>query len=291
MMKRLFSCGIILTAALLPFLANAAFSIPVNDGYITDEAHILSTEEEQNLETTLFQYKEQTSNEIAILIVGSLDGYPIADAAVEVGRAWKVGTKENNGVLMLIDYSGHEIFIATGYGLEGALPDIVVHGIVEKDMVPLFRDGKYEEGIMKAIDSMKKHVDGEYTADRYASSNEDFSFLPVFFFFFFLFGEWILAILARSKSWWGGGVVGGIGGLVLTAIFSWWISIPILVSIGLFLDYVVSKNYKQRGKTAWWAGGNWGPGGGFGGGRGSGGGGFGGFGGGSFGGGGGGGKW
>ncbi len=287
MTKRI-ACGIVLLAGMLPALTFAAFAVPANDGFVTDEAHILSAADEQTIENTLSAYQKQTSNEIAILIVNSLDSYPIEDAAVEVGRTWKVGTQENNGVLMLIDYSGHQIFIATGYGLEGALPDIVVHGIVEKDMVPLFRDGKYAEGIETAIDSMKKHIGGEYTADRYKESSSVPSFSPFFFFFLFFFGEWILAILARSKSWWAGGIVGGFGGLVLTGLYSWWISIPILVAFGLLLDYAVSKNYQKRGKTAWWAGGNWGPGGGFGGGSG---GGFGGFGGGSFGGGGAGGKW
>lgn len=283
--------GLLLSALLVPSVSFAAFTVPVNDGLVTDEAHILSTEEEQSIETDLLQYQQQTSNEIAVLIVGSLDGYPASDAAVDVGRAWKVGTEKNNGVLMLIDYSGHEIFIATGYGLEGALPDIVLHGIVNKDMVPIFRDGDYAKGIQTGIDSIKKHIGGEFTADRYSTvSGLDTKAWPYIFFFIFFFGQWILAILARTKSWWAGGFLGGVGGIILTALFAWWISIPILVGIGLLLDFLVSRNYKKRGPTAWWAGGNWGPGGGFGGGRG-GGGGFGGFGGGSFGGGGAGGKW
>jgi hypothetical protein len=84
-------------------------------------------------------------------------------------------------------------------------------------------------------------------------------------------------------------VFGAVAGIILVVLFSWWISIPVLVILGLFLDFVVSRNYKKRGPTKWWAGGGWGPGGGgFGGGSG---GGFGGFGGGSFGGGGASGRW
>lgn len=281
-MQRLL-CSIVLTGLFIPIAF--AITIPPNDGYVTDTVSVLKPEDEQALEQKLAAYKAATSNEIAVLIIPSLEGEEIAEASVEIGREWGIGTEENdNGILILVDYEGREVMIATGYGLEGAVPDIVAKGIIETDIVPFFRDGQYAEGLNAAVDSLMKHIGGEYTAERYESSG-GFTFSPGILIFLFFILQWIFAIMARTKSWWAGGIFGGIGGLILAALFSWWISIPFLVFFGLLLDYVISKNYKARGKTAWWAGGGWGPGGG-GGFRGGGSGGFGGFSGGSFGGGG-----
>ncbi len=168
-----------------------------------------------------------------------------------------------------------------GYGLEGALPDIVVGGILNEDLKPALQVGKYFEGLEATVDAMEKHIGGEYTADRYNESNGS-SGITFLFFFVFIFGQLFAAWFARSKSWWAGGIVGGLAGLVLAFIWSWWVSIPFLIILGLAFDYVVSKNpgmASRRGRRGPWIGG-----GGFGGG--SSGGGFGGFGGGSFGGGG-----
>jgi len=286
MTKRCLSLWLASSASLLVAAQVYAFEIPPNDGFVTDSAQVLTSSEEETIENILKAYRQETSNEIAILIVDSMEGEVIADTAFEVGRTWGVGTEENNnGILILIAYSDRELFIATGYGLEGAVPDIVAKGIIDLDIVPHFRDGNYADGILAGVDSLKKHIGGEYTAERYSSgggANIDYAWL---FFMIFVLLQWFIAILARTKSWWLGGVFGAVAGVILVLLFSWWLTIPLLAAIGLLLDYVVSKNYKKsRGNAAWWAGGGWG-----GGGRG--GGGFGGFGGGSFGGGGAGGGW
>lgn len=270
------------TAAALPAYA---YEVPANDGFVTDEAAVLSQTEEGAVERMLAEYREQTSNEIAILILPTLIGEDIADVALEVGRKWGVGGKENdNGVLVVINYTEREMYIAVGYGLEGALPDLATKGIIDTDIVPHFREGKYFEGLVTGIQSIQKHITGEYTADRYLRQNEQGSYLAFLFFFLSFFFEFIAAFLARSRSWWLGGVLGAVCGLVLTLVYSWWLSIPILTLVGLLFDYVLSKNYKKghRSRSGYYGGGS--------GGR-RGGGGFGGFGGGSFGGGGARGRW
>ncbi|MDD5469808.1 MAG: TPM domain-containing protein [Candidatus Peribacteraceae bacterium] len=279
---------------LLPVTASA-LTVPPNDGFVTDEARVLTQEQQQTLEDRLSAYREETSNEIAILVLRSLAGEVIADVAVDVGRKWGIGTSANdNGILILMSYDDREVFIATGYGLEGAVPDIVAKGIVEKDIVPAFRDGRYFEGLQAAVESLIKHIGGEYTADRYAAmatGGPSFPFIA-FLFFAFLLVDFLVVLLGRTKSWWLGGVLGAGVGVLLALLYGWWMSIPVLAIIGWTFDYVVSK-YFQRSRQAgrrsrrWHSGGF---GGGFGGGGGRGGG-FGGFGGGSFGGGGAGGRW
>lgn len=265
-----------------------AFDVPPNDGFVTDTAGLLTKQQDAALEAGLQQYKDQTSNEIAVVILPTLGGEAIEDVGLAVARKWGVGSKaKNNGILMVIGYAEHEVRFDVGYGLEGAVPDLVARGIIDTDIVPKFRSGDYNGGITAAIDSLRKHIAGEYTADRYAAKAEDGYFSPAFFIALFILFQWLISILGRTKSWWLGGVFGGLGGVVLAVAYGWWLSIPLLIPLGLLLDFIVSKNYQARGRTSWWAGGGWGPGGG---GRGSGGG-FGGFGGGGFGGGGASGRW
>lgn len=162
------------------------------------------------------------------------------------------------------------------------MPDLVTKGIIDRDLTPAFRKGDYFSGLSSAIASMQKHIGGEYTTERYKTEDTLPSFAWLIFFAFILF-DFLAAFLARSKSWWMGGILGGIAGIVLTAIFSWWVSIPLLILLGSFFDFIISRTGYKSGR---WRSGGWG------GGRGgSSSGGFGGFGGGSFGGGGARGKW
>lgn len=289
-MQRLLSALPVSALALALALAPAtsfAFEVPPNDGFVTDTAGILKQEEDAQLEQMLGDYQKQTSNEIAVVILQSLNGEPIADAAVAIGRKWGIGTQEkNNGVLLVIAYEDHSIFLATGYGLEGALPDIVAKGIIDTEIAPAFREGNYFEGVTAGVLAIEKHIAGEYTADRYASGTAGGALFPWFLFFVFIIFNWCAAVFAKTKSWWLGGIVGGALGILYTFFFAFWYSIPILVITGLVFDYVVSQSTHSRKWGMGGSGGRWG---GMGGGSGSGG--FGGFGGGSFGGGGASGKW
>lgn len=271
-------------ALLLP-ARGFAFDVPANDGFYTQTTPVLSAQQEQEIEAVLAQEQASTSNEIAVLVIETLSGESIEEAANLVFRTWGIGTKENdNGILILVAAADHRMRIEVGYGLEGAVPDLVAKGILDNDIAPHFREGDYHSGLLAGIDAIRKHVQGEYTAERYTEPEGD-GFFPFILFFLFMFINLFGAWLARSKSWWAGGILGGVFGLFLAFIFAWWFTIPILVLLGLGFDYVVSKNpqaFSRRRHRGFWGGG-----GGHGGsGGGGGGGGFGGFSGGSSGGGG-----
>src|SRR3989344_7132494 len=173
-----------------------AFPIPVNDGFMTDAAGVLSADEEAGIENILSDYREATSNEIAVLILPSLDGADIADRAGGRGRAWGIGTGENdNGILLLIAHEDRKLFLATGYGLEGAVPDIVAKGIIEKDIVPHFRDGNYAAGILAGVQALRMHIGGEYTAERYAEEKDTSGMWGFLLFFLFIMLQWLAAIM------------------------------------------------------------------------------------------------
>ncbi|MBP9773502.1 MAG: TPM domain-containing protein [Candidatus Peribacteraceae bacterium] len=271
--------------------AQAEFTVPPNDGFVTDDVNLLKPDQKAQLAAELERYKAETSNEIAVLIINSLNDEILEDAALKTLRTWGIGDeKKDNGILILVVYADRKIRIEVGYGLEGAVTDSTAVGIAEKDMQQNFRDGKYYEGIRQAVDSLEKHIGGEYTADRY-DTQESFSLSPSLFFFGFILLQWLIVVMSRTKSWWLGGVFGGIAGIALSVLFQLFFTIPIFVILGLVLDFLISKNYHKRGPTSWWAGGGWGPGGGGWGGSGGGGGGFSGFSGGSGGGGGGSSSW
>lgn len=283
-------CGLIglaLGFALIPRLG-LAFELPPNDGFVTDAAGILTAEDREQIVSLLQSVQQRTSNEIAVLIVPTLNGESIADVAVEAGRKWGVGTERNNGILLLISYQDREVFLATGYGLEGAVPDIVAKGIIEEEIAPRFRDGEYAAGIRAGIEALEKHIGGEYTPDRYARNSTTGGGVAAFVFFAIILGlQWLVSFLGSTKSWWLGGAIGALAGCILAILYAWWWSVPALFILGLLIDYLASKTHRQ-GRPGRRGGGRFG---GFGGTGGSSGGGFGGFGGGSFGGGGAGGKW
>lgn len=283
---------VLIIAFLLTLQAHAAYVVPANDGYMTDAAGILSEQDRASIAQLLQEYDAQTSNQIAVLIVQSLQDEPIADAAVSVFRTWGIGQKDKqNGALLLVSYEDRKMFIMTGYGLEGVLPDIVVKGIIDSEIAPRFRSGDYAGGIREGIVAMEKFIGGEYTQDRY--SRESFSGgsgIGFFIVICFLLFQGMMGFLGRTKSWWLGGVIGAVVGVFLTILFAWWWSIVILAVLGLLMDFVASRLYPGMGERKYRRG-TWFGGGGFGGGSSSGGGGFGGFGGGSTGGGGAGGSW
>ncbi len=271
---------ILILFLLLPSLA-LAFTVPTRPtGFVQDYAKMLSPDQVNQLETKLEAYEKQSTNEIAVVTVPSLDGEPIENLAQEIFTHWGIGKKDkNNGVLLLISLSDRKTRIQTGYGVEGELTDVGTSYIQSDVIAPAFRQGDYYGGINGAVDQMISALGGnEIVPQDYNNNSTDY--LGIIFFVVVIFLRLFLApLLGRTKSWWFGGVLGGVIGIALWwfVAFSLW-AVLALILIGLFLDFIFSKNYKRySGPGGWWGG--------FGGGSG-GGGGFGGFGGGMSGGGG-----
>ncbi len=134
---------------------------------VNDEAHILSADEVQRLEQKLVALDDTTSNQIAIVIIPTLNDYPIEDYANKLFRSWGIGNKKtNNGVLILVAADDRKMRIEVGYGLEGAIPDITAGDIIENDLKPNFRNGNYYEGLDEAVNSLSRAAVGEYKERR-----------------------------------------------------------------------------------------------------------------------------
>ncbi len=222
---------------------------------VNDLANQLNPSERQMLEQKLIAYNDSTSSQIVIVTVPTLGDYPIADYAFKLGTEWGVGQKgKNNGIVLLWAPNERKIFIATGYGLEGAIPDAIAKRIVSQVITPRFKAGQFAQGLNDGVDMIFKYATGEYKADPKEDSGDGGGFPPLLIVgIIFII---ILIIMFRNR---GGG--GGNRGYRDSGIPP------------IFFPYTT---HSGRGSSS----GNWG---GFGGGDS---GGFGGFGGGSFGGGG-----
>jgi len=133
---------------------------------VTDVAGVLTPEQKQALENKLVAIDDSSSNQIAVVIIPSLDGYPKEEYATKLFREWGIGGKKNNGILLLVAINDREIKIEVGYGLEGAIPDITAINIIDNFIKPAFRAGNYYEGIDQATDNIAKAAVGEYKEAR-----------------------------------------------------------------------------------------------------------------------------
>ena len=159
-MKRLF---FLIALALSAIFCRA--QIPeFSNRLVNDYANVLSADEVRSMESRLRNYYDTTSNCIIVVIINDLGGYEAADFAQRLGEKWGVGTgKYSNGLVILLSPEGHEVFIATGYGLEGVLPDVTCRRIAEKYMKPHFREEEYYEGLEAGLDIILPVAAKEYS--------------------------------------------------------------------------------------------------------------------------------
>jgi uncharacterized protein len=298
LLLRFFAPLFFLAVMLVPATASALDVPPVpTDVPIVDQTNTLTPEQKSQLAGMIAAERSASGNQIGILMIPSLQSDVLEEYSLKVARAWGIGTKErNSGVLLFISKNDRKIRIEVGYGLEGALPDIRAGQIIRDRIAPLFQKGQYFEGVKSGLEGITTAIHNEADPQLNTKPQKKSSGFPLEFILFALFiiPSWLASMLGRTKSWWAGGVLGGIVGLVLTFfvgfLFFGLISIVVLSLIGLLFDRAVSANYQKHAgngqSPSWWAGGPF-----IGGGGNSDGGGFGGFGGGGFGGGGASGDW
>lgn len=260
--SRLMTIGLLLCITVLP----AAAQVPERPNpprLVNDFAGILG--DCQWLEDSLERIAMETSNQICVVTMNDFGGYHKAEMAYTIGERWGVGKKDkDNGVVILIkpktEESPGEAFIAPGFGLEGAITDVSSNRIVEKEMIPHFKDNDYLGGVWAGVQVVRDLATGEYNEKDYAQEDDSEALfgLIMFILIFALFMYMAHKSNQGNNGNRNNGDTGTWGG-------------PIIFTSG---------NDWGRGGSSW-SGGGWSGGGG----------GWGGFGGGSFGGGGGGGSW
>ena len=165
-MKRFFSIILLVLVGLSAFaqIENVVPKKPNPPRLVNDFTGTLTPEQQQALEEKLVAYNDSTSNQVAIVIIPTLNDYPEEEVALRILRDWGVGSQKNNGIVILVAKNDRKIRIEVGYGLEGAVPDITAKTIIESDIKPEFRAENYYRGLDKAVDDIIKAAAGEYKA-------------------------------------------------------------------------------------------------------------------------------
>ncbi len=149
----------------LPVAAHAQGpDFPQLTGRVVDEAEILNTTQEAKLAARLESHEKETTNQVVVATLSSLRGYAIADYGYQLGRHWGIGQKDkNNGVLLIVAPNERKVRIEVGYGLEGDLTDAISKSIIEREILPKFRQNDYPAGIDAGVATILAVLSGEYT--------------------------------------------------------------------------------------------------------------------------------
>lgn len=183
----------------------AAPTFPELTGRIVDSANLISSDVEVQLGKLLADHESGSSNQLVVVTLPSLQGYPIEDFGYQLGRHWGIGQKEkNNGALLIVAPVERAVRIEVGYGLEGVLTDALSHDIVQNRILPQFKQGNFEQGILDGISSIIRVSKNEYTPESVAQHSEsggDFlSFHSVFQAAFFgIFLSQFIGVFIRRR--------------------------------------------------------------------------------------------
>ncbi len=182
---RILRCLLLLLMLPLSGFAQEFPEKPVPPRLVNDFTKTLSPQELGALESKLVAYNDSTSTQIAIVMISSLGGYPVDDYSFQLAEKWGIGQKgKDNGVLVFVAKDDRKIFIATGYGMEGVMPDGLVKRIIESDIKPYFKNGDYYGGLDNGTNSMFRLAAGEYKAESRSSKGK--SQIPFFVIFLFI---------------------------------------------------------------------------------------------------------
>jgi uncharacterized protein len=175
---------------------------------VNDLAGVLSKEQVAILEEKLVALDDSTSNQIAVVILKSLEGYDVQDYSNKLFRSWGIGNKKtNNGVLILASIDDRKVWIEVGYGLEGAIPDITASSIYRNELIPEFKQQNYFRGIDNAINALSKAAVGEYKTKRNKKNNREDGGGSILTFIFIIIVVFLILGVGGGRG--GGGRGGG----------------------------------------------------------------------------------
>ncbi len=206
-------------------IGSKAYNIPKPLGYVNDYAHILKPETVRKLNRILAELKEKTGVEIAVVTVKKVEGGDIFDYSVELFEKWGVGQKgKDNGVLFLVDVGDRKLRIDTGYGMEGILPDGLLGRIRDRYIIPYFKMGDYDKGVLNGVLAIVSVIEKSYHVKitgnfKPKPAKKGLSLVDIILIIglFFLIGPYLFplfvgGVLGGYRSGWDGGLGGGFGG-------------------------------------------------------------------------------
>lgn len=149
---------------------SAAYSqpqVPQLQYWANDFTNTLTQEQLNSLNFKLKSFQDSTSNQVVLLMIATLNNYPLDYYSMDVAEKNKIGTKEHdNGILFLVVKNDRKMRIEVGYGLEGALPDALTSSIIRNEISPYFRSEQYYNGVQAGLNAIISAIKGEYTAPK-----------------------------------------------------------------------------------------------------------------------------
>ena len=230
---------------------------------VVDLANVIDPAAEAELSAKLDAFEQANQRQFVVATIPSLDGYEISDYGYQLGRHWGLGDAENNdGIILLVAPNERKVRIEVGYGLEAVIPDGLAYDVIEREILPRFRQGDMSGGIVAGADAIMRHIElppeQQQAAIAQAASTERRSEggFPVgaLIWLGFLFVFVLLPMLGRvrGRRYQRSGVAGAVGDVLL------WTAINAAMNSG-----------RGSGGGGWGGGGGGFGGGGFGGGGGS----------------------
>ena len=139
----------------LPAAAQSKIDFPPLTGRVVDQANLLDPATEQALTEKLAALEASSTDQLVVVTVNSLQDQEIEDYGYQLGRAWGIGQKENdNGALLIVAPNERKVRVEVGYGLEPILTDAFSSQVIRNDILPSFRDGDYQAGVIKGVDAL-----------------------------------------------------------------------------------------------------------------------------------------
>lgn len=201
-----------------------AAEYPALTGRVVDEAGVITPQSRGRLDRILAEHERATGNQVVVVTVGSLQGESIEEYGVGLGREWGVGREgEDDGVLLIVAPNEREVRIEVGYGLEGTLTDALSSQIIQNEILPRFRAGDLDAGIVAGIDAILGALGGEYRLEPWrvgsgAAAAPTRPPLPEWVVPLLFFGVWaLIAFFVRRRAgrrrglWMGIPGAGGLG--------------------------------------------------------------------------------
>ena len=238
------------------------------DKYVNDFANVLNVSQTEELRSLFSSVDTETSAEVVFVSLDTINGEDISQYAFTIGDSWKVGKADkDNGLVILYVKDIGKIWVSTGYGLEGILPDSKVGRLLDENYVPVSGTENFSNGIVlfsnaitQVIYDNKEEVLSGQAGGNSQSGDSSFS---IYFIWIILLIVWeiMYKILAPSKSWWFGGTLGAGFGAVIGFFFLSSIASAVILALfglgfGLLFDYIVSKRYvpgkNEKKNSSWW---------------------------------------
>jgi uncharacterized protein len=219
--------------SLMSILPAEALDVPPLSGRVVDLAHVLPPAIAEQLSTDLQAHEARTSNQVAVLLIPSLEGEPLFDFSHRVATAWKLGRKgTDNGVLLLVAIKERKIRLEVGYGLEGVLTDARSAQIIRNEMVPRFRTGDVPAGVAAGAQAVIKTIEGTYNAPERPAASPSGGDVFANALFAVVLGVVIGLFFSRAHR-----VLGPVVGGALSFLAAPWV-IPALIAGGVSLVLV-----------------------------------------------------